>query len=91
MPTIRFSESFSRGIRKFAKNDIERTGAVKKTLRLFQQNPAHPSLRTEKLSGGEIWTIRVDKGNRLFFTWGEGDTAVFFWVGSHDAYRTMGK
>ncbi len=90
MPTIRFDESFRKSVRKFSKNNINRKNSIKKTLLLFQENPKHPSLNTEKLTGTQIWTIRVDKGNRLFFTWAETDnTAIFFFVGPHDTYKTI--
>lgn len=92
MPTIRFDDSFSKSVHKFTKNNLQRAKAVKKTLRLFQENPKYPSLHVEKLSGEKIWTIRIDRGNRLFFTWAdEEDTVIFFLVGPHDAYRTVKK
>lgn len=92
MPTIRFDDLFSRSVHKFIRNNLQRAKAVKKALRLFRENPKYPSLHVEKLSGSNIWTIRVDRGNRLFFMWAdEEDTAIFFFVGHHDAYRTVKK
>lgn len=56
----------------------------------FTKNPQHPSLRLEKLQGSKVWSIRVDRGNRLFFIWSDtDDTAIFFLVGPHDAYRKL--
>lgn len=92
MPTIRLVDSYSRSARKFTKNNLKRAATVKKALRLFQGNPKHPSLHIEKLSGRKIWTIRIDRGNRLFFTWSDKkDTAIFFFVGPHDSYRIIKK
>lgn len=90
MPKIRLHPSFQGKLHKFTKRNKERSHAVKEALRRFQNDPTHPSLHVEKLSGSETWTIRIDSGNRLFFVWSdEGDAAIFFYVGSHDAYRTV--
>jgi hypothetical protein len=90
MPLIRLHPAFPRTARKFTKNNLQRSDAVKKAFRLFQENPKHPSLHLEKLSGKDIWTIRIDEANRIFFRWSEsGDTAIFFFVGKHDSYKTM--
>jgi len=90
MTTIRFEESFSKNLKKFTKNNSNRANAVKKALLLFQQDSKHPSLNAEKLTGTKIWSIRIDRGNRLFFTW-SADVAVFFFVGPHDSYKTLKK
>ena len=90
MPNIRFDKTFTKSVRKFTKNNQSRSQAVKKALHLFQANPKHPSLNTEKLSGADIWSIRVDRGNRLFFVWSEtNDLVIFFLAGKHDAYKNM--
>lgn len=92
MPSIRLHSAFPKKLKKFIKHDAGRSKAVKEAFRRFQADPKHPSLRTEKLSGSTTWTIRVDRGNRLFFTWSDmGDTAIFFFVGAHDAYRRAGR
>lgn len=90
MPKIRLHPSFSGKLRKFTRRNKEKLRTVHDTLGRFQIDPHHPSLHLEKLSGSDTWTIRIDKGNRLFFVWSEeGDTAIIFYVGSHDAYRTV--
>lgn len=91
MPVIRLHKSFPKKLQKFTKNNINRSLAVKEAFRRFQTDPNHPSLHLEKLSGSSIWTIRLDGGDRLFFTWSDvGDTAIFFLIGPHDAYRKLG-
>jgi len=90
MLRIRLRPSFDRQLRKFTKKNNDRSRSVKEALRRFQIDPTHPSLHVEKLSGSDTWTIRIDSGNRLFFVWSdEGDTAIFFYVGPHDSYRTV--
>ncbi|OGG29537.1 hypothetical protein A3A63_03815 [Candidatus Gottesmanbacteria bacterium RIFCSPLOWO2_01_FULL_46_9] len=88
MPYIRLRPSFTRQLRKFTKKNIDKKEAVKEALRRFSLDPDYPSLHLEKLSGQKMWTMRIDSSNRLFFVWSdEGDAAIFFYVGSHDAYR----
>jgi Txe/YoeB family toxin of Txe-Axe toxin-antitoxin module len=63
--------------------------SFEKRLKIFTKNNIHhPSLNTEKLSGSDIWSIRIDQGNRLFYV-KDGDDAIFFAVGSHDMYRMV--
>lgn len=90
MPGIKFHPHFHREHTKFIKHDEKLRFKIKETLTRFAVNPAHPSLHLEKLSGTEIWTVRIDRGNRLFFIWNDkGDTAIFFNVGKHDLYRNL--
>ena len=91
MPFVRLIPRFESARKKFVKHNSRLSQQVQNALIRFVKNPKHPSLRLEKLQGSNIWTIRVDRGNRLFFTWSDsGDTAIFFLVGPHDAYRKLG-
>lgn len=58
-----------------------------KAISLFVLNPKHTSLNFEKLKGSEVWTIRIDKSNRIFFYWIDDFTALFIDIGKHDKYR----
>ena len=91
MPTLAFDTRYTKPYRAFTKRNTRRVQTIDQVLRLFSQNPQHPSLHLEKLRGSTIWTIRIDQRNRLFFVWSDtGDTAIFFLVGPHDAYRKLG-
>jgi len=91
MPTNAFDRQFHSSYKKFIKGTPSLKQKVNNILIRFSQNPQYPSLRLEKLQGSNIWTIRVDRGNRLFFIWSStGDTAIFFLVGPHDSYRKLG-
>lgn len=91
MPFVRLTPRFESARRKFVRHNIKMSQQIQDALMRFAKNPQHPSLRLEKLQGSKVWTIRVDRGNRLFFIWsGAGDTAIFFLVGPHDAYRKLG-
>jgi len=90
MPKVSLTKQFYAARRKFTKRSKEKEIILRQTFAYFAENPNHPSLRLEKLSGQDTWTIRIDKGNRLFFVWSdEGDAAIFFYVGPHDSYRTV--
>lgn len=69
MIVILKTSRYERERNKFVKNDIKRANALIKTLNKFTFNPTHPSLNLEKLGGSKIWTIRIDKGNRIFLSW----------------------
>ena len=84
---IATSIGYLRSLRKFVKNNQNNADKVKKTLDLFKKNPSHPSLNTEKLGSTELWTIRIDKGNRVFFTWEDTQTVLLIDIGKHDRYR----
>ncbi len=84
---IRLSASYYRALKGFVKNNKINAENIKKALRLLKENPSHPSLNLEKLKGSQIWTIRIDKGNRIFFSWIDKTTALFLDIGKHDKYR----
>ena len=69
------------------KNNLEALDKTIKAISLFVKNPKHPSLNLEKLKGSQFWTIRIDKGNRIFFIWKDKETALFIDIGKHDKYR----
>lgn len=87
MINIRKTSRYDRERDKFVKNNPKRANALIKTLDKFVHNPNHPSLNLEKLKGSRIWTIRIDKGNRIFFSWINESTALFIDIGKHDKYR----
>ncbi len=90
MPAVFISSRFENARKKFVRRNKTLAIKVRETLERFAQNPQHPSLHLEKLINTKYWTIRIDQANRLFFFWSDtGDTAIFFFVGPHDSYKTM--
>jgi len=90
MPTVHFDPQFEQSYKLFTKRNTKIKLKIIKTLQIFTKNQKHPSLHLEKLHGKRIWTIRIDKGNRIFFIWSEKkDTAIFFLVGKHDLYKNI--
>ena len=65
-------------------------GLLNKTIKavsLFVRNPKHPGLKLEKLKGSSFWTIRIDRGNRIFLSWIDKKSALLIDIGKHDKYR----
>lgn len=73
----------------FASAPPERRIRIKDTYRLWQANPARPSLRFKKVhSRLPIYSVRVDLDWRAVGIL-EGDTVVWFWVGPHPQYEAL--
>jgi hypothetical protein len=59
---------------------------AREAYRLFQRDPAHPSLRFKLVhSNPPIYSARVGIGYRAFGVH-DGDTVTWFWIGSHVDY-----
>ncbi len=57
--------------------------------RLFRDNPHHPGLRFKKVHPTQpIYSVRIGLGYRAVGSL-EGDTILWFWIGSHDAYERL--
>lgn len=57
--------------------------------RQFKQNPSHPSLRFKKVHPElPIYSARIGKNYRAVGQL-EGDTVIWFWVGSHAEYDKL--
>jgi hypothetical protein len=63
--------------------------AARKAYALWENNPHHPSLNFKKLDG-EIYSVRVAYRWRAVAR-KEGDTFVWFFIGSHASYDDLGR
>jgi hypothetical protein len=80
--TRRFRESFAR----LPKSVQRQARAV---YRLFQQNPAHPSLHFKTVhTTGLIYSVRVGLDYRALGL-READVMIWFWIGSHADYDKL--
>ncbi|HAP66741.1 MAG TPA: hypothetical protein DCQ99_02770 [Nitrospinae bacterium] len=54
-------------------------------MRLFENNPFHPSLRTELLEprNMRIWSFRIDRKYRAIFIFREKDTVEIIDINDH--------
>jgi len=59
-------------------------------LRMWQDNPHHPSLKFKKVADNKpLWSLRVNLQIRLL-GYRKNDTVIWDWIGSHDEYiRTI--
>lgn len=84
---IKLASGYYRSLKRFVKYNSINASNIKKALELFKKNPTHPSLHLEKLGGTKLWTIRIDRGNRIFFVWLDESTVILIDVDKHDKYR----
>ena len=84
---IQYSPKYLSERKKFLKSNSKLLIKTIKAIDRFSSDPTHPSLNLEKLKGSKVWTIRIDKGNRIFFCWVDKETALFIDIGKHDKYR----
>jgi len=78
----------SLGTSDFWKNYAALPPEIKKAMRAaykkFRENPAHPSLRLERLrSDPRFWSARVTRDYRAVAQRFSGDLWVWIWVGTH--------
>lgn len=87
MIELKYSSKYLTERKKFLRNNSELLDKTIKALSIFVKNPKHPGLKLEKLKGSRVWTIRIDKGNRIFLFWLDKSTALLIDIGKHDKYR----
>ena len=59
---------------------------ARKQYRLWAANPDHSSIRFKKIKG--FWSARIDARYRALGIM-DGDTIVWFWIGTHDEYEQI--
>jgi hypothetical protein len=70
---------------KSLQEDIKQS--ARKSYRLWEQNPFHPSLHFKCVNTSEnIWVVRITRGYRAIGIL-DGDTVTWFWIGGHDEYE----
>jgi mRNA-degrading endonuclease RelE of RelBE toxin-antitoxin system len=80
--TIVFRKAFA----KLPKRVQEQT---REAYRQFKRDPSYPSLRFKKVHPElPIYSARINKDYRAIGQL-EGDTIIWFWVGSHDEYDKL--
>jgi len=61
--------------------------AADKQFALWQANPRHRSLRFKRIRDN-LWSARVTDDFRALAT-PDGDTWLWFWIGSHEEYERL--
>jgi hypothetical protein len=63
--------------------------SARKSYRLWEQNPFHPSLHFKCINTTEnIWSVRITIGYRALGIL-ENDVVTWFWIGGHDEYENF--
>jgi mRNA-degrading endonuclease RelE of RelBE toxin-antitoxin system len=87
---VRFTASFNRSYRKLP---VEVRHKVDEAVSAFIDRSHENALRPERKSGLQgIWTFRVDRGVRVFYTQeqdADGLISELFHVGRYNDYRTI--
>ncbi len=56
---------------------------------MWKENPRHPSLHFKRVDDEEsIYSARVSDDHRVLGVL-EGDTMIWYWIGSHDEYERL--
>ena len=75
--------------RLYAAAGAQRQAQIKRSYRLWIDNPSHPSIRFKKVHDTEpIYSARVDLDWRALGVL-EAGSVVWFWVGPHDEYDAL--
>lgn len=82
---ITFSPEVVKYVNKIKKKNPQLLKKIDKHLRLFKENPKHPSLRTHKLQGdlSNTWSITIERNFRMIYYFSD-NMIVFFLMGTHD-------
>lgn len=82
---VYLSKNFIKASKKLTKNNLLIKEKIKEKIKLFTNNPKHPSLKLHKLKGKmvEDWSFSVEGNIRIILTYIE-DGVLLVDVGSHD-------
>lgn len=85
---IEYSPQFKTTRKKYTKNSRNRFEDFKKAIKRFQSDPFYPGLHIEKIkSTHNVYTVRLNISDRIFFIWKNEITALIVDIGKHDKYR----
>ncbi len=81
-----WDEAFARAVKKWQKKHPELTNHFKERLRLFSEQPFHPSLKTHSLSGSlkAYSAFSITYEYRLVFRFISDNKALLVAIGTHD-------
>ena len=85
-----FPESYLKKAKKFLKKHPELVERYKKTLRMLELNPNHPSLRLHKLKGQlkDCYSVSLSLNYRIIIAFAETERGiVFIDIGGHEIYE----
>ena len=82
---IYLSSEFIKNFKKLTRKNPSLKNKIKEKLKLFQENPTHPSLRIHKFVGKKEqgWSISVESDLRIIFIFVK-DGVLLVDIGKHD-------
>ncbi len=89
MKSIKLSAEVYKKLQEIQRSNTKLSNKIQKQLKLFQENPRHPSLRLHKITKDveNTWSISVDMSLRMLYIETE-DEYLFFEIGTHnEVYR----
>lgn len=81
-----WDQKFKKSLKKRLGKSDELTEKFKSKIKLFEEDPFNPILRTHKLSGilKEYWAFSIDYNLRVIFKFIDSNTALLIDIGTHD-------
>ena len=81
-----WDQKFKKSLKKRLGKSDELTDKFKSKIKLFEEDPFNPILRTHKLSGilKEYWAFSIDYNLRVIFKFIDSKTALLIDIGTHD-------
>ena len=78
---ITYTERFRKHLKRLNAKELEQ---FKRKLRLFAENPFHPSLRTKKMQGTEVFECSVNMDIRIIWFYESDQLIALLDIGHHD-------
>lgn len=78
---ITYTERFRKHLKRLNVKELEQ---FKRKLRLFAENPFHPSLRTKKMQGTEVFECSVNMDIRIIWFYESDQLIALLDIGHHD-------
>ena len=81
-----WDQKFKRSVKKKLSKSPQLKIKFAAKLKIFEQNPFDPSLKTHKLSGilKDYWAFSIDYDIRIIFKFIDPQTVLLIDIGSHD-------
>lgn len=96
MYKLRFSDYFDKKYQKLVKNNPQIIQRVDKTLRILQENPKHPGLKSHLVNHedlGKVWSSSVTRDIRIIWMYDQDNVMILLILnigghsGSNSVYR----
>lgn len=82
---LKISRTLQEDLAKIAKKNKDLIELINKKLKIFLENPQHPSLRIHKLKGkqNDSWSLSINMSIRMLYFIND-DVYYFYDIGTHD-------